>query len=56
MASRTRGCYYVYMVASWTRVLYGGVTNDLVRRVWQHKEKLTRGLASGGWGLWEAGG
>jgi putative endonuclease len=27
---------YVYVLASVTRRLYVGVTNDLVRRVWQH--------------------
>jgi putative endonuclease len=34
--------YYVYIMASRSRVLYVGVTNDLVRRTSQHK----RGLAS----------
>jgi putative endonuclease len=28
---------YVYVLASRTRRLYVGVTNDLVRRVWQHR-------------------
>jgi putative endonuclease len=31
--------YYVYILASRTGVLYVGMTNDLERRVWQHKEK-----------------
>jgi putative endonuclease len=30
--------YYVYMLASHTRVLYVGVTNNLEARVLQHKE------------------
>jgi putative endonuclease len=30
-------CYYVYVLASRSRVLYTGVTSDLRRRVHQHK-------------------
>jgi putative endonuclease len=29
--------YYVYILASRSRVLYTGVTNDLLRRMYQHK-------------------
>jgi putative endonuclease len=29
--------YYVYLMASRTRVLYCGITNDLQRRVTEHK-------------------
>jgi putative endonuclease len=33
--------YYVYILTnSDHRVLYTGVTNDLSRRVWEHREKL----------------
>jgi putative endonuclease len=31
--------YDVYILASPSRTLYIGVTNSLVRRIWQHKEK-----------------
>ena len=38
--------YYVYIMASRSRVLYTGVTNDLVRRVEEHKRGLTAGFTS----------
>jgi putative endonuclease len=38
--------YFVYMLASKTRRLYVGVTNDLERRVWQHRTKAFEGFAS----------
>lgn len=34
--------YYTYIVASRTRVLYIGMTNNLERRVAEHKEGSTR--------------
>ena len=29
--------YYVYILSSPSRVLYVGVTNDLAKRLWQHR-------------------
>ena len=36
--------YYVYIMASKSRVLYVGVTNNLLRRVEQHKQKVVEGF------------
>ena len=36
--------YYVYILASASRVLYAGVTNNLQRRVHQHKQKQIAGF------------
>ena len=38
--------YYVYILSSLTGTLYTGMTNDLKRRVYQHKHKLIEGFTS----------
>jgi putative endonuclease len=38
--------FFVYILASPYRVLYIGVTNDLERRVYEHREKLGSGFTS----------
>ena len=38
--------YYAYIMASKSRVLYAGVTNNLVRRTAEHRERLKPGFTS----------
>jgi putative endonuclease len=38
--------YYVYILASKNRVLYVGVTNDILRRVAEHRSKHTPGFTA----------
>ncbi len=38
--------YYVYFITNWTGdVLYTGVTNNLERRIYEHKHKLIDGFS-----------
>ncbi len=38
--------YYVYLLTNWNnKVIYVGVTNDINRRIYEHKNKLIDGFS-----------
>jgi putative endonuclease len=41
---KSLGNYYVYILTNKSRTLYTGGTNELERRVYQHKHKLVPGF------------
>ncbi|MCD6571525.1 MAG: GIY-YIG nuclease family protein [Deltaproteobacteria bacterium] len=41
----TERTYYVYLLTNWNnKVMYVGVTNDLRRRLFEHKNKMIKGF------------
>jgi len=37
--------YYVYLLTNWNnKVIYVGITNDLTRRIYEHKNKMIKGF------------
>jgi len=38
--------YFVYILSSNSRRLYNGVTNNIIRRAWQHREKQVAGFTA----------
>ena len=38
--------FYVYIMASKSGILYTGVTNDIERRVYEHRHKLVKGFTA----------
>jgi len=39
--------YFVYLLTNWNnKVIYVGITNDLLRRIYEHKNKLVAGFTA----------
>src|SRR3989338_10875087 len=44
---RRQRCFFVYVLSNFKRnVLYIGVTSNLLRRVWEHKEGIVEGFTN----------
>ena len=46
MGTQREGRYYVYILGSYSGTLYIGVTGNLRRRIWQHKEHAIDGFTA----------
>ena len=46
MASQRERHYYIYILGSFSGTLYVGVTGNLRRRIWQHKEHAIEGFTA----------
>ena len=44
MYATHNGTYYVYMMSNSRRTLYVGATSNLVKRVYEHKQKVVHGF------------
>ncbi len=44
MTTKSEGTFYVYILAGKSGVPYAGMTSDLSRRVWEHKQKKLPGF------------
>ena len=42
----SKGPYFTYIVASKSRTLYIGMTGDLLKRIFQHKQKTYEGFSA----------
>ena len=41
----TEKAYYVYLLTNWNnKVMYVGITNNLERRIYEHKENFVKGF------------
>ena len=39
--------YYIYIISNWNnKVIYIGVTSDIVKRIYQHKHKFFKGFSN----------
>jgi putative endonuclease len=44
LRSKNLKTYYVYILTNRSKTLYTGVTNNLIRRIYEHKQKLITGF------------